>query len=256
MHPLSSRRHPRLQKFYAEHANDTDFEMVGIVRGDEKSTVENYVRDEGVHWTIALDPDQSGRARLRDPRAARDLRDLTGWGGDRGEVRTDVDGGAGGLPRLGAGGRRDPAVGPVGRARGRGGYRAGRRALAQRQPVDGRGAAHSLETEFKCPECQGLSVADSQAPTSRAIRADIKRRIAAGQSDEEIRQAFVDRYGETILLTPQSSGVSLLVWILPVVVLALGASGIVFALRRNRDEPHLHATAADERLVERSRGDE
>ena len=116
--------------------------------------------------------------------------------------------------------------------------------------------AHSLETEFKCPECQGLSVADSQAPTSRAIRADIKRRIAAGQSDEQIRQAYVDRYGETILLTPQSSGVSLLVWILPVVVLALGATGIVFALRRNRDEPHLHATAADERLVERERDDE
>ena len=44
---------------------------------------------------------------------------------------------------------------------------------------------------------------------------------------------------------------SLLVWILPVVVLALGATGIVFALRRNRDEPHLHATDADERLVER-----
>jgi cytochrome c-type biogenesis protein CcmH len=116
--------------------------------------------------------------------------------------------------------------------------------------------AHSLETEFKCPECQGLSVADSQAPTSRAIRADIKRRIADGQSDEEIRQAYVDRYGETILLTPQDSGVSLIVWILPVVVLALGATGIVFALRRNRDEPHLHATPADERLVERQRVEE
>ena len=67
-------------------------------------------------------------------------------------------------------------------------------------------APHDLETEFKCPECQGLSVADSQAPTSRAIRADIKRRIAAGQSDAEIRQAYVDRYGESILLTPQDSG--------------------------------------------------
>ncbi len=113
--------------------------------------------------------------------------------------------------------------------------------------------AHSLETELKCPECQGLSVADSQAPTSRAIRADVKRRIAAGQSDEQIRQAYVDRYGETILLNPQDSGVSLLVWILPVLVLALGATGIVFALRRNRDQPHLHATPADERLVERTR---
>jgi cytochrome c-type biogenesis protein CcmH len=115
--------------------------------------------------------------------------------------------------------------------------------------------ARDLEAEIKCPECQGLSVADSQAPTSRAIRADVKRRIAAGQSDEEIRQTYVDRYGESILLSPQDSGVSLIVWILPVVVLALGATGIVFALRRNRGEPHLHATEADERLVAREQRD-
>jgi cytochrome c-type biogenesis protein CcmH len=122
------------------------------------------------------------------------------------------------------------------------------------QSLDAR--AHDLETQFKCPECSGLSVADSQAPTSRAMRADIKRRIRAGQSDAQIRQAYIDTYGETILLSPQDSGVSLLVWILPVVVLALGATGIVFALRRNRDQPQLHATAADERLVERARDDE
>lgn len=115
--------------------------------------------------------------------------------------------------------------------------------------------AHDLETQFKCPECQGLSVADSQAPTSRAIRADIKRRIKAGQSDDQIRRAFVDTYGESILLTPQDSGVSLLVWILPVVVVAMGATGIVLALRRNRDQPHLHSTEADERLVEREQRD-
>jgi cytochrome c-type biogenesis protein CcmH len=113
--------------------------------------------------------------------------------------------------------------------------------------------AHSLETQLKCPECQGLSVADSQAPTSRAIRADIKRRIAKGQSDGQIRQAYVDDYGESILLTPQDSGISLIVWVLPVLVLALGATGIVFALRRNRDQPRLHATDADETLVERAR---
>ncbi len=83
-----------------------------------------------------------------------------------------------------------------------------------------------------------------------------QRRIAHGQSDAEIRQAYVDDYGESILLSPQSSGISLIVWVLPVVVLALGATGIVFALRRNRGEPHLHATAADARLVERARDDE
>jgi cytochrome c-type biogenesis protein CcmH len=115
--------------------------------------------------------------------------------------------------------------------------------------------AHDLETQLKCPECQGLSVADSQAPTSRAIRGDIKRRIKAGQSDEQIRQAYIDTYGESILLDPRGSGVSLLVWILPIVVLAMGATGIVLALRRNRAQPHLQATEADERLVEREHRD-
>jgi cytochrome c-type biogenesis protein CcmH len=111
--------------------------------------------------------------------------------------------------------------------------------------------AHDLETQLKCPECQGLSVADSQAPTSRAIRADIKVRIAKGESDAQIRQVYVDKYGSSILLAPRNSGLGLIVWVLPVVVLALGAAGIVFALARNRREPHLHATAADESLVER-----
>jgi cytochrome c-type biogenesis protein CcmH len=114
--------------------------------------------------------------------------------------------------------------------------------------------AHELETQIKCPECQGLSVADSQATTSQAIRADIRKRIAAGQSDDTIRQAYVDRFGTSILLTPQSSGISLLVWVLPIVVLGLGAAGIAFVLARNRGEPRLHATAADEALLARERG--
>jgi cytochrome c-type biogenesis protein CcmH len=114
--------------------------------------------------------------------------------------------------------------------------------------------ARDLESQIKCPECQGLSVADSQATTSQAIRIDIKQRVARGQSDDTIRQAYVDRYGSSILLTPQSSGISLLVWVLPFVVLGIGAAGIVFVLARNRREPHLHATDADETLIARERG--
>jgi cytochrome c-type biogenesis protein CcmH len=113
--------------------------------------------------------------------------------------------------------------------------------------------AHTLETQLKCPECEGLSVADSNAPTSRAIRADVKKRIAQGQSNEEIRQAYVARYGEEILLQPRSSGISLIVWVLPVVVVVVGALGIWLVLARNRRAPKLHATEADEELVERAR---
>ena len=88
-------------------------------------------------------------------------------------------------------------------------------ALAERRADATRRARTTSRPSCECPECEGLSVADSNAPTSRAIRADIKRRIADGQSDAEIRQAYVDKYGESILLAPQSSGLGLIVWVLP-----------------------------------------
>ena len=48
---------PALEKFYAEHENDSDFVMIGIVRNDETDAVKAYVRKNGVNWTIALDPE-------------------------------------------------------------------------------------------------------------------------------------------------------------------------------------------------------
>jgi len=113
--------------------------------------------------------------------------------------------------------------------------------------------AHALAEELRCPECQGLSVADSSEPTSRAMRADIRDRIEAGQSDAEIRQAMVDRFGESILLRPEGGGLGLVVWGLPVAALALGGGGLVLALRRWRREPRLRATEADEKLVDQTR---
>ena len=47
---------PALQQFYAEHKNDPDFAMLGVVRDDEKSAVQNYVMSEKIKWPVALDP--------------------------------------------------------------------------------------------------------------------------------------------------------------------------------------------------------
>jgi cytochrome c-type biogenesis protein CcmH len=116
-----------------------------------------------------------------------------------------------------------------------------------------RDRAHDLAAELRCPVCEALSIADSPSTTARAIRADLRRRIVAGQSDEEIRQAYVDRYGESILLEPEGSGLGILVWGLPVAAVVLGAGGLALALRRWRREPRLHATEADEQLVSRAR---
>jgi cytochrome c-type biogenesis protein CcmH len=110
-----------------------------------------------------------------------------------------------------------------------------------------------LAAELRCPDCESQSVADSSTPTARAVRIDIRRRVAAGESDEQIRQAFVDRYGESILLKPDGGGLGLIVWGLPVAVLVLGAGGLVVAFRRWQREPRLHATDADESLVTQTR---
>jgi cytochrome c-type biogenesis protein CcmH len=113
--------------------------------------------------------------------------------------------------------------------------------------------AAALASELRCPDCEGLSVADSSTASARAIRADLRRRIREGQDDDDIRQEYVDRFGESILLNPEGEGIGVLVWGLPVLVLVIGAGGIVLALRRWRHEPAMHATSADEELVARAR---
>jgi cytochrome c-type biogenesis protein CcmH len=113
--------------------------------------------------------------------------------------------------------------------------------------------AHELATELRCPDCQALSVADSDSSSAEAIRTDLLRRTTAGESDAAIRQVYVNRYGESILLKPTSNGLGLLVWVLPVVALALGVVGLGLAFAKWRGQPRLHATDADEALVESAR---
>ena len=118
-------------------------------------------------------------------------------------------------------------------------------------------AAHvrSLAAEFRCVDCEGLSVADSATASAREQRRDIGRRIRSGQSDERIRQAYVELFGESILLKPSSNGVGLVVWALPIGVVIVGALGLAFALRRWQREPRLTPSADDEQYVAQRRNE-
>lgn len=112
----------------------------------------------------------------------------------------------------------------------------------------------SLASELRCVDCEGLSVADSSTASARISRRDIERRLRRGESADSIRQAYVDRYGESVLLKPASDGVGVVVWALPVVILVVGAGGLLIALRRWQRQPRLEATAADEAFVAAHRG--
>jgi len=117
-------------------------------------------------------------------------------------------------------------------------------------PRSAAGRAQAIAEDLRCPVCQGLSVADSHAPTAKAIYEDIRRQVDAGDSDAAIKARFVNSYGEWVLLRPETSGAGAVVWILPWVALLLGVGGLAFAFRRWRRQPALAATDEDRALVE------
>ena len=80
--------------------------------------------------------------------------------------------------------------------------------------------------------CQTLSVADSPSETANQMRAIIRERLAAGESPEQVRAYFVEKYGDWILLSPPKSGFTLLVWVVPFVGLGIGLVLVVVVVRR------------------------
>jgi cytochrome c-type biogenesis protein CcmH len=94
--------------------------------------------------------------------------------------------------------------------------------------------AEAITASVRCPTCRGQSVRNSDAPVAAAIRSEVDRRLADGQSDDEIRDYLVDRYGEAVLLKPPRSGVAGLVWVLPVAGLVAAVAVLALAFRRWR----------------------
>ena len=92
--------------------------------------------------------------------------------------------------------------------------------------------AIALSDELRCPVCQGLSIHDSPSPLAQDMKNLIRTQVAAGATDDEVRQYFVSKYGEWVLLEPKASGFNLLVYVLPFLALAGGAALIFVAVRR------------------------
>ena len=84
----------------------------------------------------------------------------------------------------------------------------------------------ALGKQLRCPMCQGLSIADSGSSAARAQMDKVRELVAAGKTDREIRDFFTSRYGEWALLEPPASGMNLLVWLLPLLLLVGGAVAI------------------------------
>jgi len=92
--------------------------------------------------------------------------------------------------------------------------------------------ARELSAELRCMVCQNQSIDDSEAELARDLRLLVRERIKAGDSDEDVRNYIVSRYGEFVLLKPRFSVRNALLWATPVVVLAGGGLLVILSLRR------------------------
>jgi cytochrome c-type biogenesis protein CcmH len=93
--------------------------------------------------------------------------------------------------------------------------------------------ARSISSELRCLVCQNQSIDDSDAGLARDLRLMVRERLQAGDSDAQVEQYLVQRYGDFILLKPPFKAGTLLLWLAPLFVL-LGGGSALFALARRR----------------------
>jgi cytochrome c-type biogenesis protein CcmH len=116
--------------------------------------------------------------------------------------------------------------------------------------------ARDLSRELRCMVCQNQSIDDSEAPLARDLRLLVRERIAAGDSDNQVIDFLVARYGEFVLLKPRFNPHTLVLWLLPPLALLGGGLALwTYSRRRSKfpdtEEGLLTLTAEEEARLER-----
>jgi cytochrome c-type biogenesis protein CcmH/NrfF len=116
-------------------------------------------------------------------------------------------------------------------------------ALWPSQPPTAEEQARAIAAELRCPDCAGLSAADSPTQAAAEIRRQVDEMLAAGVSPDQIKASFVARYGDWILLTPPGPAP----WLIPLAATGFGAAILAWWLLRQGasvDDPHSDAGPA------------
>ncbi|HEY7754610.1 MAG TPA: cytochrome c-type biogenesis protein CcmH [Actinomycetota bacterium] len=105
--------------------------------------------------------------------------------------------------------------------------------------------AQVVAAGLRCPVCQNLSVADSPSRLAGEMRGEIRARLADGETEDEVRAYFVERYGEWVLLEPTRRGLNLVPWLFPLVAVLVGVGVWAFVIRRRPPTGEEEPTEAD-----------
>ena len=114
--------------------------------------------------------------------------------------------------------------------------------------------ARNLSRELRCLVCQNQSIDDSEAPLAHDLRVIVRERLKAGDTDTQVMDFLVARYGEFVLLKPRLSWHTLILWGAPPATLLLGIVLLIVVSRRRRNAlapETVNLTSAEEdRLAE------
>jgi cytochrome c-type biogenesis protein CcmH len=94
--------------------------------------------------------------------------------------------------------------------------------------------ARVLSQELRCMVCQNQSIDDSEAPLAHDLRVLVRDRLKAGDTDTQVLDFVVSRYGEFVLLKPRFAWHNALLWAVPPGVLLIGAITLWLSVRRRR----------------------
>jgi cytochrome c-type biogenesis protein CcmH len=106
--------------------------------------------------------------------------------------------------------------------------------------------ARDISAGLRCLVCQNQSIDDSDAQLAKDLRVLVRERLVAGDTDAQVRDYLVERYGEFVLLKPTFGTHTLLLWLTPALVLVLGGIGAYAAMRR-RQKPAAASLDEEER---------
>ncbi len=95
--------------------------------------------------------------------------------------------------------------------------------------------AREIALEIRCLVCQNQSIMDSNAGLAKDLRGIVRERVLAGDTDDEVRQYLVDRYGDWVLLNPPFKLRTYLLWLGPLLIFIGGGFAMFLFLRRKND---------------------
>ncbi len=113
--------------------------------------------------------------------------------------------------------------------------------------------AEQIGEQLRCLVCQNESIEDSDADLARDIRKIVRQRVVAGDSDKQVINWVVARYGDFVRLRPPFNPITWLLWFSPLVALAIGAGLVVLSRQRNPQAPTPLSDAERARLAELTR---